>query len=136
MQPKARMRELGYRERKTPYILDFKKLFADTEFAVIMREMLSLLSKAYDYPVDIEFTANFNKDSGFKINLLQCRPLQTKGLGKTVKIPEVADTKDCFISSKGNFMGGSVRMPVDYVIFISASAYLKLRNRGMRWPGR
>lgn len=126
----ARMRELGYRERKTPYILDFKKLFADTEFAVIMREMLSLLSKAYDYPVDIEFTANFNKDSGFKINLLQCRPLQTKGLGKTVKIPEVADTKDCFISSKGNFMGGSVRMPVDYVIFISASAYLKLSEQG------
>ncbi|HPD00212.1 MAG TPA: PEP/pyruvate-binding domain-containing protein [Acetivibrio sp.] len=126
----ARMREMGYMNRKTPYVLDFKKLFTDTKFAAVMREMLALLSKAYDYPVDIEFTANFNKDNGFKINLVQCRPLQTKGLGKTVKIPEIKDVKDCFFSSKGNFMGGSVRLPIDYVIFISANSYLKLSEQG------
>jgi len=126
----ARLRELGYTNRKIPGLLDFKKLFADTEFAAIMREMLALLSKAYDYPVDIEFTANFNKDNSFKINLLQCRPLQTKGLGKPVKIPEIKDVKDCFFSGKGNFMGGSVRLPIDYVVFISAGAYLKLSEQG------
>jgi len=126
----ARMHELGYTDWKTPYLLDFKKLFTDTKFTAIMKEMLALLSKAYDYPVDIEFTANFNKDNGFKINLLQCRPLQTKGLGKTVKIPELKDVKDCFFSSKGGFMGGSVRLPIDYVIFISANAYLKLSEQG------
>jgi len=126
----ARMRELGYMDWKTPYLLDFKKLFTETKFTAVMREMLAILSKAYDYPVDIEFTANFNKDNGFKINLLQCRPLQTKGLGKAVKIPELKDDKDCFLSSKGNFMGGSVRLPIDYVIFISANAYLKLSEQG------
>jgi len=125
----ARMRELGYVVRETPYLLDFRKLFTDTRFAAIMREMLSLLSKAYDYPVDIEFTANFNEDNGFKINLLQCRPLQTKGLGRTVKIPELKDVKDCFFSCKGNFMGGSVRLPIDYVVFISANSYLKLSEQ-------
>ncbi|NLG89193.1 MAG: pyruvate kinase [Clostridiaceae bacterium] len=125
----ARMRERGYIIRETPYLLDFKKLFTDTKFAYIMREMLALLSKAYDYPVDIEFTANFNKDNNFKINLLQCRPLQTKGLGKTVKIPELRDVKDCFFSCKGGFMGGSVRLPIDYVIFISANPYLKLSEQ-------
>jgi len=125
----TRMRELGYTVREIPYILDFKQLFTDTKFAAIMREMLALLSKAYDYPVDIEFTANFNKDNSFKINLLQCRPLQTKGLGKTVEIPELKDVKDCFFSGKGNFMGGSVRMPIDYVIFISANTYLKLSEQ-------
>jgi len=124
-----RIRELGYRDYKTPYLLDFKKLLKDTKFAVIMKEILALLSKAYDYPVDIEFTANFNKDNGFKINLLQCRPLQTRGLGKTVKIPELKDAKDCFFSSRGNFMGGSVRLPIDYVVFISANAYLKLSEQ-------
>jgi len=124
-----RMRELGYRDYKTPYLLNFKKLLKDTKFAVIMKEILALLSKAYDYPVDIEFTANFNKDNGFKINLLQCRPLQTRGLGKTVKIPELKNAKDCFFSSKGNFMGGSVRLPIDYVVFISANAYLKLSEQ-------
>jgi hypothetical protein len=124
------MRELGYDNLKTPYLLDFKKLLTDTTFADAMKEMLALLSKAYDYPVDIEFTANFNKDNGFKINLLQCRPLQTKGLGKTVKIPELKDVKDCFFSSKGGFMGGSVHLPIDYVILINVKAYLKLNDRG------
>ena len=125
----ARMRERGYKDMRTPYLLDFKKLFTETKFAAIMREMLALLSKAYDYPVDIEFTANFDKSKGFKINLLQCRPLQTKGLGRTVKIPELKDVKDCFISCKGNFMGGSVRLPIDYVVFVRAGAYLKLSER-------
>ena len=124
-----RMRQLGYTSFKTPQILDFKRLLKDTEFTAIMREMLALLRKAYDYPVDIEFTANFNKNNEFKINLLQCRPLQTKGLGKTVKIPETRDEKECFIMSKGSFMGGSVRLPIDYVIFIKAGAYLKLSER-------
>jgi hypothetical protein len=125
----ARMRELGYTDMQTPYLLDFKKLFTDTEFAAIMRDMLAQLSKAYDYPVDIEFTANFNKDNGFKINLLQCRPLQTKGLGKTVKIPEINDVKDCFFGGKGSFMGGNIRLPINYVIFVRANAYLKLSER-------
>ncbi|HHV96192.1 MAG TPA: pyruvate kinase [Clostridiaceae bacterium] len=125
----ARIRELGYMVRELPYILDFKKLLAETKFPTVMREMLALLSRAYDYPVDIEFTANFNKDNGFKVNLLQCRPLRTKGLGKSVKIPELKDVKDCFFSSKGNFMGGSIRLPIDYVIFINASAYLKLNEQ-------
>jgi len=126
---RARMRELGYTNRKTPYIMDFNNLFKSTAFAEIMKDMLALLSKAYDYPVDIEFTANFNKENGFKINLLQCRPLQTKGLGKTVKILEIKDVKDCFFFCKGGFMGGSVRLPIDYVIYVNVNAYLKLGER-------
>lgn len=126
----ARFRELGYRNRKTPYIVDFRKLLTDTKFPFKMREMLAFLSKAYQYPVDIEFTANFKKDYSFKINLLQCRPLQTKGLGKAIKIPEIMDEKDCFFSSKGSFMGGNVRLPIDYVIFINGNEYLKLSEQG------
>lgn len=125
----ARLRELGYMDRKTPDLLDFKKLLTDTKFPCLMKEMLALLSKAYDYPVDIEFTANFNMDHGFKINLLQCRPLQTKGLGKTVMIPELKNERDCFFSSKASFMGGSVRLPIEYVILIRANAYLKLSEQ-------
>jgi hypothetical protein len=94
-----------------------------------MKDMLALLSKAYDYPVDIEFTANFNKDGHFKVNLLQCRPLQTKGLGKTVKVPKVTDEKDCFLSTKGNFMGGNVHLQIDYVVYVQAAGYLKLSEQ-------
>ncbi len=125
----ARLRELGYNDINTPYVLDFKKLLAGTGFAALMREILSLLARAYNYLVDMEFTANFSTDNRFKINLLQCRPLQTRGLGRTVSIPELADEGDCFFSSLGNFMGGSMRLPVDYVIFVRAREYLELYER-------
>ena len=124
-----RLRELGYTDRRTPYLFDFKKLLKNTEFPLVMKDMLALLSKVYDYPVDIEFTANFTKDNRFKINLLQCRPLQTRGLGNSVEIPKLADEKDCFFSMKGNFMGGNVRLPVDYVVFVRAQAYMALNEQ-------
>lgn len=125
-----RLRELGYTDSKEPYILDFRELLKHTEFPHLMRDMLALLSKAYDYPVDIEFTANFTKDNHFKVNLLQCRPLQTRGLGHPVEIPKLTDEKECFFSTKGNFMGGNVRLPIDYVVFVQAQAYLERNEQG------
>ena len=121
-----RLRDLGYRDRKTPYILSFQNLFKKTGFAETMRDMLALLSEKYDYPVDIEFTANFTEDGSYLVNLLQCRPLQTKGLGQPVSLPSLDDPKSFLFYSKGNFMGGNVRLPIDYVVFVDAKAYLKL----------
>ncbi|NMB79234.1 MAG: pyruvate kinase, partial [Methanomicrobiales archaeon] len=124
-----RLREIGRTDIATPYILDFKRLLADTEFAALMREMLSLISRIYDYPVDIEFTANFSSEDNFRINLLQCRPLQTRGLGRSVELPGLSDAKDCIFSGKGNFMGGNVRIPLDYIIYISPQEYLNLSEQ-------
>jgi pyruvate,water dikinase len=121
-----RMRDLGRRDITTPYILDFKKLLKNTTFPVIMKEILTLLQKVYDYPVDIEFTANFLPDGSYRINLLQCRPLQTKGLGKSVALPVISDLKNCLMRTKGNFMGGNIHLPIEYVVYIPARAYLKL----------
>ncbi len=94
-----------------------------------MRDVLALLSKAYDYPVDIEFTANFSAGGQFKVNLLQCRPLQTRGLGKPIEIPKLYDKADCFFSVKGNFMGGNIRLPLDYVVYVDAQAYRRLNEQ-------
>ncbi len=124
-----RLRELGYQNVKTPYILDFKKLLKETAFPGIMKELLALLSRIYDYPVDIEFTANFKKDGSFKINLLQCRPLQTKGLGKTVDVPRLVDKKQCLFLTRGNFMGGNIRLPLDYIILVRTRVYLELSEQ-------
>jgi pyruvate,water dikinase len=121
-----RLRELGHTSKKTPYILDFKKLLKSSDFPAVMKDMLALLSGVYDYPVDIEFTANFTKGGRYRINLLQCRPLQTRGLGNTVDMPKLTDPKDCFFSIKGNFMGGNVRLPIDHVVFIRPKAYRDL----------
>lgn len=127
-----RLRELGYTGNHLAYILDFYKLLKDTEFPDLMRDMLALLSRVYDYPVDIEFTVNFTADNRFKINLLQCRPLRTRGLGTAVQMPELVDERDCFFSTRGNFMGGNVRLPVDYVVYVNAQAYAE-RNEQSKW---
>jgi hypothetical protein len=128
-QAASRLRELGYSQNKAPYIFDFSGLLKNTEFPSVMKDMLALLSKIYDYPVDIEFTVNFNEEKKFKINLLQCRPLQTRGLGKPVNMPIITKKEDCLFSVKGNFMGGNVHLPVDYVIYVDTQAYKQLNEQ-------
>jgi hypothetical protein len=125
----TRLQELGVQYNATPQIFDFSGLLTKTEFPRLVSGVLMSLKKAYDYPVDIEFTANFNGDGSFRFNLLQCRPLQTKGFGKAVEIPKLEQVNVFFSSSKGNFMGGNVRLPLDCVIFIKAKEYLELPER-------
>lgn len=124
-----RFMELGYTNQPRPFILDLKRLVEKTEFPVVMRNILRILSEVYNYPVDIEFTVNFTAEEAFKINLLQCRPLQTRGLGRPVKMPELKDTKDCLFSTKGNFMGGNVHLPISWVVFVKPQAYLELNEQ-------
>lgn len=124
-----RLRDLGYKDRGIPYILDFRNLLEDTEFPLLMKDVLGTLSSVYNYPVDIEFTANFTDNCDFKINLVQCRPLQTRGLGKTVQMPTVDESCKCFFATKGNFMGGNIRMQIDYVAYIDTVSYLNLSEQ-------
>jgi len=127
----SRMQELGQLVKTKPVMLDFKKLLAETQFPSFVQNIMHSIEKAYNYPVDIEFTCNFKNDGVFKFNLLQCRPLQTKRIGKTpqdIGIPK-PDKEDIFFSSSGNFMGGNVRLSLDYVIFVKAENYLELAER-------
>lgn len=121
----SRLRELSRQGNSTPQILDFKKLLTETGFPDLVRTALSTLEAAYNYPVDIEFASNFSPEGSYRLNLLQCRPLQTKGIGKAVEIPQMEQDK-IFFSAIGNFMGGNTRLILDYVIYVKAKEYLKL----------
>lgn len=121
-------REIGQPGRKVPDIVSFTRLLRHTDFPKALEDILAVISHTYDYPVDIEFTCNFNAQEDYRINLLQCRPLQTKGLGKTIEFPDTADKSLCYFSSKGNFMGGNVRLPVHYIIFVKIKPYLELNE--------
>ena len=129
-QAAARSHEQGHRGVTPSFILDFHGLLAATEFPKLMREMLALLSRAYAYPVDVEFTANFGPAGDFRVNLLQCRPLQTKGVGTPAPVPELSDAADCTFFSKGNFMGGNVRIPLEYVVYVRPQEYLGRSEQG------
>jgi len=127
----SRMRELNISISQKPVILNFRKLLKNTKFPLFAKKVMHTIEKAYNYPVDIEFTANFNKEGNFKFNLLQCRPLQTRRSGNTSAdiINPAPKKENILFSSSGNFMGGNVRLLLDYIIFVNAEPYLSLAER-------
>ena len=108
------------------WILTFDELLSSTGFSDLMSKMLKQLEKAYDYPVDIEFTANFNAEGKIQINLLQCRPFQTRGHHSRVEIPDKIETDRIFLRQEGNFMGGSIYKDISRIIYIDPQGYTKL----------
>ncbi len=114
-----------------PKILTFEKLVSKTDFVKEMREVLSTLHAAYNYPVDIEFTANFFEENRHKINLLQCRPLQVQGIETIHMAPiDVADS-DLIIKARGAVVGQSRVRHIDRFIYVVPSLYgqLPVSNR-------
>ncbi|MCK5128443.1 MAG: hypothetical protein KAQ68_01215 [Clostridiales bacterium] len=120
-----RIKEYNIKEQEA-WLLNYEKLISDTTFVTTMQNILKTLEAAYDYPVDIEFTINFSKNNDLQINLLQCRPLQTKGIIKNIEIPTNIKQENIFFKSTGNFMGGSVNRQIDRIIYISPEEYIAL----------
>ncbi len=108
------------------WIITFEKLLSETRFSSIMQKMLKIIEAEYQYPVDIEFTVNFSKYGQMQINLVQCRPLQSLGIGGRVRIPlKIASDKILF-KSQGNFMGGNLSQPIKKIIYVDSEAYREL----------
>jgi hypothetical protein len=91
-----------------------------------MQKILTALEKAYEYPVDIEFTANFTEDGRTMVNLLQCRPLQTKGYQPHVELPDHVEPEELLFETQGCFMGGSIAQKISRVIYIDPERYTGL----------
>jgi len=120
-----RMEEIG-KTGEEFWILTFDSLFSKTGFGEVMQKMLKALERRYGYPLDIEFTVNFKNDGTFQINLLQCRPLQTRGLGKKVEFPKKTEKEQILFRSNGSFFGGNILQPVKRVIFVDPQKYTAL----------
>lgn len=109
-----------------PWVLTFQTLFTETDFIRDMREMLQILHKAYDYPVDVEFTANFVDSTHYKINLVQCRPLQVKEGGAIPDPPTDIRPEDTVLVSSGAVVGQSRLVNIDRIIYVTPFAYAQL----------
>ena len=108
------------------WMLTFDDFLEQSDFAPLMRRLLKTIEKAYGYPVDVEFTANFTADRTVKIDVVQCRPLQTSGAESSLVMPtDIADDKLLF-RSIGNFMGGNVSHALDWIVWVEPSEYLRL----------
>jgi hypothetical protein len=119
-----RAQDLG--QNQEYWLLTFEKLFSETNFTQYMREILNLLEITYEYPVDIEFTANFNSEGQPLINLVQCRPLQTKGQQIRVKIPSDPNPEHVLFQCRGYFMGGNLCTDLHRIIYVREQGYVPL----------
>jgi len=128
IQDKEAMQRQAERGRKAQplWLLTFDRLLGEEGFTPTFQRLLKTLESAYGYPVDIEYTVNFAGDGRARINVLQCRPLQTKGMRQKVELPSRLADKDVFFRSEGNFMGGNIALALRWVIWIDPQKYAAL----------
>jgi len=124
LRAEQKMQDLGLKTQQR-WLLTFEKFLSETDFIPIMRQIMKTLELFYEYPVDIEFTINFAADDSFKIDLVQCRPLQTKGSTVRVEIPENIPAEQVLFASAGCNMGGSISQPIHRIIYVDPQAYVE-----------
>ncbi|MFW6264706.1 MAG: PEP/pyruvate-binding domain-containing protein [Bacillota bacterium] len=120
-----RLKKLNYKDEEA-WIINFESLLKETDFARTMQKLLKLLEKEYQYPVDIEFTVNLTHENEIKINLVQCRPLQIRGIEEKIEKPTSIDGNKLLFESKGHFMGGNFIQPIKRVVYVEAETYSQL----------
>lgn len=110
-------------------VLTFEGLLRGSDFAQDMREILSILERRFEFPVDLEFTVNIQEESGAKpglrYTLLQCRPQSQLAEGKAVTIPGHLPPADLVLQTRFMVPQGVVE-DIEYVVFIPPHEYFSL----------
>ena len=102
-------------------------LVRNRSFTSAMHMILKTLERAYDHPVDIEYTVNVGDDGSFTLNLLQCRPLQSLANTNAVRFPDEVDAT--VFQTEGASMGNSRETAVDVVVYVDPDAYYRCPHR-------
>ncbi|MCP4641900.1 MAG: pyruvate, phosphate dikinase [bacterium] len=122
----AREQGRGRGQVAAAWRLDFNRLLTRTTFVEDMRQMAEVIAEAYESPVDIEFTANFDPEGNYKVNLVQCRPLQVKGDAVLTAPPVDIGMDDMLIEAHGPVIGQSRIDTVTRFIYVVPSVYGQL----------
>jgi hypothetical protein len=108
---------------KAHRILTFDRLLMETPFVKDMQLLFKTLEAAYERPVDVEFAVNFLADLTYRINLLQCRPLQVQGTHNP-NVPEMhVSPEEALLMSKGAVVGHSRVTRLDWVLYVQPERY-------------
>ena len=124
-------------------VLTFEDLLRSSDFAANMREILAVLERCYEYPVDMEFTVDIQGKNGGKpelgYTLLQCRPQSQLAEGKEVSIPGHLPEQDLILQTRYMVPQGLID-EIEYVAFVPPAEYFQLnmgeRNELARTVGR
>ena len=122
----SRLREQG--RRMDVLFASCEGLAANRAFTSMMRDILSCLQAAYDYPVDLEYTVNVGENGAFVVNLLQCRPLQSPSGVRSVEIPELPDSA-ILLSTNNASMGNARQCSIDFVAIVDPENYYRCPHK-------
>ncbi len=109
------------------YVLTFNNLIARTDFIKIFGTMMQELERAYNHPVDTEFTASLDHNQNLKINLLQCRSLYMPSAAEMISIPENIGKKAILFRSN-RMIGSGVVSDLKYILFIDPKWYSEIKD--------
>lgn len=115
--------EQALRQGRISRILTFEGLLTSTPFVADMQALFKTLERAYGRPVDVEFAVNFLDGRAYRINLLQCRPLQVQGT-QNPNVPEVhVAPEETLLLSKGAVVGHSRVTRLDWILCVDPVRY-------------
>jgi pyruvate, water dikinase len=117
------------RRRAGAYGIDLDHVLSQLPLAEDMRELLGTLRDAYGCPIEIEFTVNLAGGDDYRINLLQCRPLQIKEQDGHVEVPETPAPERLVLRASGAVLGTSRTMQIDRILYVLPAAYAALSTR-------
>ena len=110
--------------RDKPAFLTFDGLIERTPFVADMRHILAALQGAYQHPVEIEFALNATS-GGYRINLLQCRPMQVRKVEGAASL-EPPEGVPILVAARGAVIGPSRVIHPDRIIYVAPSIYGRL----------
>ncbi len=121
--------ERSFRERGINRSVRFIACSGIVKNQILMKQIqdiMQLLQKEYEYPVDIEFTVNLSETGEYSINLLQCRPLKVfKDIGKAQILEDIAEEK-IILENVHSSMGLSRNVKIDHIVLVDPIAYYNM----------
>jgi len=112
--------------RPKTWVPTFDTLLRDTDFVQDMQGILQTLQKAYEYPVDVEFTLNFVDERVYRVHVVQCRPLPVKGIEAPRPSATTVSQDATIIAASGAVIGHSRHIRIGRFIYVVPAAYSRL----------
>jgi hypothetical protein len=107
-------------------VLTFDGLLQKTPFVALMKHVLKHLETVYNFPVDIEFTADLIADHGkpkVRLHILQCRPQSHYASDQQVIVPLNIPEKDKIFSARRLVPEGIVSN-LRYIVYVNPEKYV------------
>lgn len=114
-----RLRERGRYQRV--FFADCQGMVSNIKFVRLMSDILKMLEKEYGSPVDIEFAVSSPKENEIKVNIYQCRPIQSTA-SQEVVIPKGIDHQILFDVRRTSMRRSKVE-DVDLIVWVDPLKY-------------